>query len=62
MENGYSATEHGRLVERVDYLVKCCDKMEKEMESAKTRSVATLTSVIILLVGTITNLILYYAK
>lgn len=60
--NDFNPEKYGRLVERVDYLVRCCEEVKKDMEASKTRSTATLTTIIILLIGTVVNLILYYAK
>ena len=75
---GYSDREFGEMAADLRYLKECCqkavtkddikplaeriEKMEKEQDAAKTRSLATLTTVIVLLIGTIVNLVLYYAK
>lgn len=62
MESGLTPREAGQLLRDVEYLKGCCSEVEKKMDSAQTRSTATLTTVIILLITTVINLVLYYAK
>jgi hypothetical protein len=58
----YNPKEYGRLEQKVDYLMTCCEKVEKDIDGMKTRNIAILTSVILLLIGVVVNLILNYAK
>ena len=54
--------EYGKLCGQVEYLVKCCDDMKKDMDGIKTRNTTILTSVILLLLGVVINVILTYVR
>lgn len=52
----FNPQDYGRLTERVEYLVKCCNDVVKKMEhiegeqeAAKNRTIATLVGVIVTL-------------
>lgn len=59
---GINDREFGELIADVRYLKSCCERVEKDIEGAKTRTTAILTSIIILLAGTVVNLILTLTK
>jgi hypothetical protein len=58
----FNQEEYGGLKRDVAYLIKCCDDMRQQVSGIQTRNTAILTSVILLLVGVVVNLILTYAK
>lgn len=60
--NDFDPHQYGKLEQKVDDLVDCCKEVRTEIDAAKTRSVATLTTVIVLLIGTVANLALYYVQ
>ena len=59
---GLTNREAGELLTDVKYLKECCTEVQKDIDTMGTRNTAILTSVILLLVGVVTNLILSYAK
>jgi hypothetical protein len=65
MDNGLTHSDHDLLIkvdQRLLVIEKCCDEVEKKLDASQTRGTATLTTVIILLITTVINLVLYYAK
>jgi uncharacterized Rmd1/YagE family protein len=62
MDNGLTNREAGELLADVKYLKVCCDEVKKDIDSSKTRSTATLTTVIILLIGVVVNLAITLSK
>jgi hypothetical protein len=59
---GYSDREFGEMAADIRYLKDCCNEVKKDMDNAKSRNTAILTSVVLLLGGTVVNLIMTYAK
>jgi hypothetical protein len=62
MENGFSQREAGELIADIKYLKVCCEQVNKELETIRSRNTTILTSLILLLAGTVVNIIITYAK
>ena len=62
MESGLSNREIGELLADIKYLKSCCEEVRKDIDTGKTRTTQILTSVVVLLIGTVINLAITLSK